>query len=585
LEAVGRIKQLTYEAREAQPGVARVHNAVTFVRQVTGTTVRANEVPSSRRAVVIYPWGNAASGWAGASSRLHMLVDYLERNGQSVRVITAGGDSARIGRYTWVEAHDASSWGEAGWTNHFFGATKVLLTWLGGGHNEIEHIVNYIHWRRDYRWRNRLTEAIRWADDVYLKYSFYADIAKSLADKHSTQIWITNYDIVHKSLPQSITKYILQFLELRANRLINLRACVTSTEQNILKLSGMDAQHIENVTRTALGEWVEPNDPHVIVTQLIRRDSRQSGIIMFVGSLYKPNIDAARLIKKIALESNLIGNNVCFVVAGGCWAPETARRFVAIGEIDALALHALYSVASIVLNPVQAGSGSAVKMLEAMAHGKCVISTSVGARGHDLHDGVECVIEDDLDTFPARIEQWLPSSPEKSAMELRARQRAVKNDYMTVFPKYATPSNAQWHGTGRQDASVAGSAVVDYAQLLGTPALARDPVIASLVARRGVEAQDLATRRLRKKMADAIQLPVETKRDFFKSLGALSANLVVSSLIIALLDVALVRSDAVREILSCICWIPRADRDQSTHVLYEELCWLLNKMEIRHNLE
>ena len=112
LEAVGRIKQLTYEAREAQPGVARVHNAVTFVRQVTGTTVRANEVPSSRRAVVIYPWGNAASGRAGSSSRLHMLVDYLECNGQSVRVIVAGGERQRIGRYTWLEPHDTSSWGQ-----------------------------------------------------------------------------------------------------------------------------------------------------------------------------------------------------------------------------------------------------------------------------------------------------------------------------------------------------------------------------------------------------------------------------------------------------------------------------------------
>lgn len=578
LEAVTQIDELTRQARIAQPNIARTHNAVAFVRQVIGMdSVIQDELPT-RRALVVYPWGNASSGKAGASSRIHMLIDYLERNGQLVRLITSGGEVSRIGRHTWIEAHDTSTWGHIGWPGRLVSVAEVLLSWLGGGHNEVQHIVSYIYWRADRRWRNRLSEATRWADDVYLEYPFFADLVKPLAAKYHSQAWLTNYDIVHAKLEKSLHKHILASLEINANRSIQLRACVTGEEQHILKSSGIHARQIENVTRARLAEWAEPDDPHLIVTQLIGRDSRAVDILMFVGSHYGPNIDAARAIRGMALQRALGVDGVCFVVAGACWVSETTDDFVALGEIDAVSLHALYSVAAIVLNPVQSGSGSAVKMLEAMAHGKCVISTSVGARGHDLHDGVECVIEDDLNAFPARIEQWLRSSPEKSAMELRARRRALANDYMAVFPKYATDSNSQWHGGGRPDVVGGNPDTVDYSQLLATPSLGSDPVIASLVERRGVPTCDLATRRLHEKLASALQSPIVIPRQALQTLERIPSTMFVQVLIATLLSVPVCNKETLGMLVSSVRWLPRSERDRSTQLLSYELRWLLDRL-------
>ncbi len=578
LEAVARIGELTRAARGAQPSIARTHNAVAFVRQVARMDDGIDEEPSSRRAVVIYPWGDAATGKAGSSSRLHMLVDYLERNGHSVRVIAAGGQDSQIGRHTWVEAHDISTWGQVGWPGLLVSIAEELLAWLGGGHNEIKHIIRYIHWRADRRWRNRLSEAIRWSDDVYLEYAFFADLVGSLATKYHSQTWLTNYDVVHYTLNNIVTKYILQKLELKSNKCIKLRACVTEREKDILVSTRMSAHQIHNVTRTELTAWKDADDPHLIVTQLLGRDSRDVDILMFVGSHYTPNIDAARAIRAMALQTSVGGDQACYVIAGSCLAPERSGRFVALGQIDAVSLYALYSVASIVLNPVQAGSGSAVKMLEAMAHGRCIISTAVGARGHDLHDGVECVIEDDLNAFPARIERWLGSSPEKSAIEFRARLRAQANDFMAVFPKYATADNSQWHGASRRDEAESAKAAVDYAQLLSTPVLASDPVIASFVARRGVHTHDVATRRLREKLATALQSEHSVSPEFLRIFDQIPKRLLIEALIDAVLSVSKHNTKLLQQLLNIIAQDSRKWRDQYSAIVYKELRWITERL-------
>ena len=579
LEAVAQIDELTRQARIVQPSIARTHNAVAFVRQAVGMDSFIQPEPRTRRALVIYPWGNASSAKAGNSSRVHMLVDYLERNGHSVRLVAAGGEGTRIGRQTWIEAHDTSTWGRIGWPGRLVAVAEVLLSWLGGGHNEIKHIVSYFNWRADHCWRNRLSEAIRWADDVYLEYPFFADLVRPLAAKHRSQVWLTNHDIVHAKLENGLPKHILASLEINANRSMHLRACVTGEEQHILKVSGIHARVIENVTRASLAEWAETDDPHLIVTRLIGRDSREVGILMFVGSHYGPNIHAARAVRRMAERFEESGVRTFFVVAGGCWVREATGNFVSVGEIDAVSLHALYAVASLVLNPVQEGSGSAVKMLEALAHGKCIISTSVGARGHDLQDGVECVIEDDLNAFPARIERWLRSSPEKSAMELRARRRALANDYMAVFPKYATHSNAQWHGGGLLHEVGGNPDTVDYTQLLATPSLASDPVIVSLVKRRGVPPYDLATRRLQEKLEAALRSPIAMPRQSLRALEKVPEPMLVRALIATLLSVPVSNKENLGMLVSSVRGLSRSERDRSTQLLFDELWWLLDRLD------
>lgn len=58
-----------------------------------------------------------------------------------------------------------------------------------------------------------------------------------------------------------------------------------------------------------------------------------------------------------------------------------------------------YDAADIVIVPIRGGGGTRIKILEAFAHGVPVVSTSKGAEGLDVENGVHLFIEDDVRLF------------------------------------------------------------------------------------------------------------------------------------------------------------------------------------------
>jgi glycosyltransferase involved in cell wall biosynthesis len=62
-------------------------------------------------------------------------------------------------------------------------------------------------------------------------------------------------------------------------------------------------------------------------------------------------------------------------------------------------LDALYREIRIVCCPIQSGSGTRLKIVEAAAHGKAVVSTSLGAEGLDFVPGFEILLQDDPELF------------------------------------------------------------------------------------------------------------------------------------------------------------------------------------------
>jgi len=58
-----------------------------------------------------------------------------------------------------------------------------------------------------------------------------------------------------------------------------------------------------------------------------------------------------------------------------------------------------YDAADIVVVPIRGGGGTRIKILEAFAHGVPVVSTSKGAEGLDVENGVHLFIEDDVRLF------------------------------------------------------------------------------------------------------------------------------------------------------------------------------------------
>jgi glycosyltransferase involved in cell wall biosynthesis len=70
--------------------------------------------------------------------------------------------------------------------------------------------------------------------------------------------------------------------------------------------------------------------------------------------------------------------------------------------------------ASVVAAPISAGSGTRLKILEALALARPVLTTPVGAEGLDLEPGVHAEISD-LPGFPARLASLLEDPARRAA--------------------------------------------------------------------------------------------------------------------------------------------------------------------------
>ncbi|HKE55917.1 MAG TPA: glycosyltransferase [Pyrinomonadaceae bacterium] len=79
--------------------------------------------------------------------------------------------------------------------------------------------------------------------------------------------------------------------------------------------------------------------------------------------------------------------------------------------------------ASAYVVPLRIGGGTRLKIYEAMAMGKAIVSTSIGAEGLPVHDGVELLLEDDPDSFAAAAVRVLTDAELASGIGERAATR------------------------------------------------------------------------------------------------------------------------------------------------------------------
>ncbi|HTC25366.1 MAG TPA: glycosyltransferase, partial [Gemmatimonadales bacterium] len=91
-------------------------------------------------------------------------------------------------------------------------------------------------------------------------------------------------------------------------------------------------------------------------------------------------------------------------------------------------LEPYYRRAPLVVVPMRLGGGTRIKVLEALAHGKALVTTSIGAEGLSLARGEALEIADGADAFAAACIRLL-GDPE-------ARRRLAENGRRQVLERY-----------------------------------------------------------------------------------------------------------------------------------------------------
>jgi glycosyltransferase involved in cell wall biosynthesis len=155
--------------------------------------------------------------------------------------------------------------------------------------------------------------------------------------------------------------------------------------------------------------------------------------LVFTGAMdYPPNVDAAcwfgneiwpALQQKIpALGFKIVGRNP---------APQIVelgnRNGVQVtGTVADIRTYVAGALALVV--PLRSGGGTRLKILEAMAMERPVISTKVGAEGLEVTPGTDILIADDAEQFVNHVD-FLVKSPEASKNLGKAGRRLVVEKY------------------------------------------------------------------------------------------------------------------------------------------------------------
>jgi glycosyltransferase involved in cell wall biosynthesis len=168
--------------------------------------------------------------------------------------------------------------------------------------------------------------------------------------------------------------------------------------------------------------------PNGIDTQLFQPIPYQnnSQVLLFIGNMdYRPNIDAISYFCKQILP--LIKNEAPLVevcIAGLNPAPEVlglaGEGIRVTGTVEDL--HPYYAQSAVCIVPLRAGGGTRLKILEAMALGRPVVSTSIGCEGLDVQDGEHLFIADTPGDFANRVLYLLNESAVRESIIRNGRE-------------------------------------------------------------------------------------------------------------------------------------------------------------------
>lgn len=156
--------------------------------------------------------------------------------------------------------------------------------------------------------------------------------------------------------------------------------------------------------------------------------------VLFIGSFdHSPNLFAVKVLLEQVIPKLFEKNEeVVFAFVGRnppSWLSQNpfGERIKIFGNVNDV--RPFIAGADVVVVPIFHGSGTRIKILQCMALGKPVISTSKGAEGLEVEDGQNIIITDDLDVFVKKI-LWLLND-KSSAVKLGSNARKL------VMEKYS----------------------------------------------------------------------------------------------------------------------------------------------------
>ena len=200
--------------------------------------------------------------------------------------------------------------------------------------------------------------------------------------------------------------------------------------------------------RRQLMALAEPAKPIAVIPNVVAVDDYQwAGQVpdearfdlVFTGKMdYRPNVDG------VLWFAEAIWPLVRQARPATTWAIVGQRphtRLAALGDAPGITLtgrvdqvQPYLAGAGVYVLPLRIGSGTRLKLIEAMAAGCAVVSTTIGAEGFALESGREAIVADTPEAFAAAVRALLDDPARRVALGERARVFAAQYDWQRVGP-------------------------------------------------------------------------------------------------------------------------------------------------------
>ncbi|PHR95609.1 MAG: hypothetical protein COA78_29875 [Blastopirellula sp.] len=218
-----------------------------------------------------------------------------------------------------------------------------------------------------------------------------------------------------KKLYQRELKQLTDFERSSCKSVDLVLAC---SDQDVIGLKALGAEQVHCIPNGVDAERLKPNNTNKLEKTLVFLGGmswypNRLGIIWFLEEVF-PLI--LKLDPDVCLQ--IIGNPEPWVTV-----PEGVKENVEkLGFVDDFIPYVQNSALMIV--PLNVGSGTRLKVVEGLALGKCIVSTTKGAEGVGLTHGKDILFADSPHEFAEQVIQAIQSSNIISDIELKARKIA-----------------------------------------------------------------------------------------------------------------------------------------------------------------
>lgn len=198
------------------------------------------------------------------------------------------------------------------------------------------------------------------------------------------------------------------------------------------------SQHEAEAVRTFLGINHVAVIPNGVDTSFFTpgEEEPEDGYILFTGTMsYEPNVEAVAWFANevMPLVMKQILNAVLHIVG-----TDPVKEVLALASENIIVhgrvpdVRPYYKKAKVVIAPILSGGGTRLKILEAAASGKAIVTTSLGVEGLDFKNEEDVIIADTTQVFADSVTKLLKNIELQKALEENVQLPVLRYDWQEI---------------------------------------------------------------------------------------------------------------------------------------------------------